>query len=152
MEKVEYHTSEEKKTCDWIRCHRQYQRKNYLWKHIQIQLLEIEGKPLFSVLNVGLNKKTGKSSYGHYLKYMNKKYSPTTKNNKLRCINTHSKEQYNKSMVILKNARQTSISYIIEPYILHREIISYYESGNIGVTCCFRGINGRKLKYIDETP
>ena len=89
MEKVEYHTQEEKEACDFIRWVRAYSKKTHMSKTISIPCEKFEGKKIGAVLVMYVNRNTGNLNISHSLSCgYNLKVSPST-NKKLRCTNKH---------------------------------------------------------------
>lgn len=157
MEKIEYHTPEEKKVCDWIHKKRERNRRTLIKKSIVIPLMEEDNHSLSACLRISFYKPTGKVHCAHSLKYKKHDFFPTT-NNKLRCTNEHAKKQYLAGMAFYKNKcgelsktrKRIDFYNRIEKHVYFCERVYYYPNGKICVVCGFNGNNGVKLKYIDE--
>jgi len=154
MNKIEYHTQEEKEACDLIRQKRLYARTHFIRKGITIFVGYENGKVIGSQLRISCNKVTGHIQFDHSLHYLNKSIYPS-KNTPLKCTNQHAIDALRLSKHRAKKFSKSAIiidfSERLEKYInLYDRLIYYKDSGNVAWSSAFTTSNNVKLKIIDE--
>ena len=122
--------------CNWIKVKRKLQRERIVGKKITIQLFKEDNKQISAKLNVIYDKNTENVIIGHGLYYMGNTYHPTTYE-KLKCINQHAIELYEKSL----DYGRTKVKY---------KNISFRFGKHIRLsTCIVYNINTNNIKIND---
>ena len=103
--------------CNWIKTKRKLQRERILNKKITIPLFKENDKQISAKTAIIYDKNTENVVISHGLYYMGNAYHPTT-NKKLKCINKHTIEQYEKALDYdHKKIRSKQISFKLNKYM-----------------------------------
>ena len=121
--------------CSWIKTKREAQRKRMLNKKITIQLFKENDKRISAKLGITYDINTENVVISHGLYYMGNTYHPSV-NNKLKCIDEHTIEQYKNVLNYLhEKVRHKWTSFKLDKYMrLSIDIAYNLNTNNIRIT------------------
>ena len=84
--------------CNWVKSKRKSNNRNNYRKRITIKLFKENNRQISARLFVQYQKNTNNIVLSHSILYLKRDYSPNINPNKLKCVDLHTIEQYNKTL------------------------------------------------------